>query len=159
MAFNLLSAAAPYLSDDFVDADFEFYGKVMSGKQEQQPRWKRSLNTVNGALGEAVGEMYVEKYFPASSKEKMLTLVGNLQTALSERINGLEWMSDTTKAKAQEKLAAFTVKIGYPDKWRDYSGLEIKDDSYWANVPVLTSSIWPINWRTWISRSINLVGI
>ena len=132
LAFNLLSAAAPYLSDDFVDADFEFYGKVMSGKQEQQPRWKRSLNTVNGALGEAVGEMYVEKYFPASSKEKMLTLVGNLQTALSERINGLEWMSDTTKAK--EKLAAFTVKIGYPDKWRDYSGLEIKDDSYWANV-------------------------
>ena len=134
LAFNLLSAAAPYLSDDFVDADFEFYGKVMSGKQEQQPRWKRSLNTVNGELGEAVGEMYVEKYFPASSKEKMLTLVGNLQTALSERINGLEWMSDTTKAKAQEKLAAFTVKIGYPDKWRDYSGLEIKDDSYWANV-------------------------
>lgn len=134
LAFNLLSVAAPYLSDDFVDADFEFYGKVMSGKQEQQPRWKRSLNTVNGALGEAVGEMYVEKYFPASSKEKMLTLVGNLQTALSERINGLEWMSDTTKAKAQEKLAAFTVKIGYPDKWRDYSGLEIKDDSYWANV-------------------------
>ncbi|WP_287566723.1 M13 family metallopeptidase [Parabacteroides sp.] len=134
LAFNLLSAAAPYLSDDFVDADFEFYGKVMSGKQEQQPRWKRSLNTVNGALGEAVGEMYVEKYFPASSKEKMLTLVGNLQTALSERINGLEWMSDTTKAKAQEKLAAFTVKIGYPDKWRDYSDLEIKDDSYWANV-------------------------
>ena len=134
LAFNLLSAAAPYLSDDFVDADFEFYGKVMSGKQEQQPRWKRSFNTVNGALGEAVGEMYVEKYFPASSKEKMLTLVGNLQTALSERINGLEWMSDTTKAKAQEKLAAFTVKIGYPDKWRDYSGLEIKDDSYWANV-------------------------
>ena len=134
LAFNLLSAAAPYLSDDFVDADFEFYGKVMSGKQEQQPRWKRSLNTVNGALGEAVGEMYVEKYFPASSKEKMLTLVGNLQTALSERINGLEWMGDTTKAKAQEKLAAFTVKIGYPDKWRDYSGLEIKDDSYWAYV-------------------------
>lgn len=134
LAFNLLSAAAPYLSDDFVDADFEFYGKVMSGKQEQQPRWKRSLNTVNGALGEAVGEMYVEKYFPASSKEKMLTLVGNLQTALSERIDGLEWMSDTTKAKAQEKLAAFTVKIGYPDKWRDYSDLEIKDDSYWANV-------------------------
>lgn len=134
LAFNLLNAAAPYLSDDFVDADFEFYGKTLSGRQEQQPRWKRSLNTVNGALGEAVGEMYVEKYFPASSKEKMLTLVGNLQKALGERIDGLQWMSDTTKAKAREKLAAFTVKIGYPDKWRDYSGLEIKDDSYWANV-------------------------
>lgn len=134
LAFNLLNAAAPYLSDDFVNARFEFYGKTMSGMQEQQPRWRRALNTVNGALGEAVGEMYVEKYFPASSKEKMLALVGNLQTALGERIDGLEWMSDTTKAKAREKLAAFTVKIGYPDKWRDYSALEIKNDSYWANV-------------------------
>lgn len=134
LTFNLLSGAAPYLSDDFVEAGFDFYGKAMSGRQEQQPRWKRALNTVNGSLGEAVGEMYVAKYFPASSKEKMLTLVGNLQEALSERINGLEWMSDTTKAKAQEKLAAFTVKIGYPDQWRDYSGLEIKNDSYWDNV-------------------------
>lgn len=134
LAFNLLNASSSYLSDDFVDAEFDFYGKVMSGKEELQPRWKRALGTVNGALGEAVGEMYVAKYFPASSKEKMLTLVGNLQTALSERINGLTWMGDTTKAKAQEKLAAFTVKIGYPDKWRDYSGLEIKDDSYWGNV-------------------------
>lgn len=134
LAFNLLNTAAPYLSDDFVAADFDFYDKAMSGKQEQQPRWKRSLRTVNGALGEAVGQMYVAKYFPASSKEKMLTLVGNLQKALAERIAGLEWMSDETKAKAQEKLSAFIVKIGYPDKWRDYSGLEIKDDSYWANV-------------------------
>ena len=95
---------------------------------------QRSLSTVNSALGEAVGQMYVAKYFPASSKEKMLELVGNLQKALSERIAGLEWMSDETKAKAQEKLSAFIVKIGYPDKWRDYSALEIKDDSYWANV-------------------------
>lgn len=134
LAFNLLNAAAPYLSDEFVAAEFDFYGKTMSGKQEQQPRWKRSLSTVNGALGEAVGQMYVAKYFPASSKEKMLTLVGNLQKALSERIAGLDWMSDETKAKAQEKLSAFIVKIGYPDKWRDYTALEIKDDSYWANV-------------------------
>lgn len=134
LAFNLLNAAAPYLGDEFVDTEFDFYGKAMSGKQELQPRWKRALETVNGALGEAVGEMYVAKYFPASSKEKMMTLVGNLQTALGERINGLAWMGDTTKAKAREKLAAFTVKIGYPDKWRDYNGLEIKDDSYWANV-------------------------
>lgn len=134
LTFNLLNAAAPYLSDEFVAAEFDFYGKTMSGKEEQQPRWKRSLSTVNGALGEAVGQMYVAKYFPASSKEKMLTLVGNLQKALSERIAGLEWMSDVTKAKAQEKLSAFIVKIGYPDKWRDYSALEIKDDSYWANV-------------------------
>ena len=134
LAFNLLSAAAPYLSDDFVDADFEFYGKVMSGKQEQQPRWKRSLNTVNGALGEAVGEMYVEKYFPAAAKARMISLVKNLQTSLGERINNLAWMSDETKLKAQEKLATFHVNIGYPDKWKDYSTLEIKDDSYWNNI-------------------------
>lgn len=134
LAFNLINAASSYLSDDFITASFDFYGKTMSGREEQQPRWKRSLSTVNGALGEAVGQMYVAKYFPASSKEKMLTLVGNLQKALSDRIAGLEWMSDVTKAKAQEKLSAFVVKIGYPDKWRDYSGLEIKDDSYWANV-------------------------
>ena len=134
LAFNLLRAAAPYLSDNFVNANFDFYGKTMSGKQELEQRWKRALSTVNGVLGEAVGQMYVAKYFPASSKEKMLTLVGNLQKALGERINALEWMGDSTKLKAQEKLAAFTVKIGYPDKWRDYSALEIKQDSYWANV-------------------------
>ena len=134
LAFNLLSAAAPYLSDNFVNASFDFYGKTMSGKQMLEERWKRALSTVNGSLGEAVGQMYVSKYFPASSKEKMLTLVGNLQKVLGERINTLEWMGDSTKLKAQEKLAAFTVKIGYPDKWRDYSALEIKPDSYWANV-------------------------
>ncbi len=134
LAFNLLDAAAPYLSDDFAMANFDFYGKVMSGKQEMEPRWKRALATVNRSLGEAVGQMYVAKHFPASSKEKMLVLVGNLQKALSERIDGLAWMGDSTKLKAQEKLAAFTVKIGYPDTWRDYSGLDIRQDSYWANV-------------------------
>jgi len=134
LSFHLLRNAAPYLSDEFVNAHFEFYGRTMSGREEQQPRWKRSLNTVNEALGEAVGQMYVAKYFPASSKEKMLTLVNNLQEALSERIDGLDWMSDETKEKAQEKLNTFIVKIGYPDKWRDYSGLQIKNDSYWANV-------------------------
>lgn len=134
LAFNLISAAAPYLSDEFIAANFDFYGKTLSGKQEQQPRWKRSLNTVNSALAEAVGQEYVAKYFPASSKEKMLHMVDDLQKALADRISSLEWMSDETKAKAHEKLSAFVVKIGYPDKWRDYTGLEIKDDSYWANV-------------------------
>lgn len=134
LAFTLLNQAAPYLSDDFVAANFDFYGKVMSGKEEQQPRWKRSLSTVNGALAEAMGQMYVAKYFPPVAKEKMLALVGNLQTALGSRIDKLEWMGDSTKTKALEKLAAFTVKIGYPDTWRDYSGLEIKEDSYWDNV-------------------------
>lgn len=134
LEYNLLDASASYLSDDFYAAKFDFFGKTLSGMQEVQPRWKRSLNLVNGALGEAVGKMYVERYFPASSKEKMLKLVGDLRNALGERINALEWMSDETKVKAQEKLATFTVKIGYPDKWRDYSGLDIKGDSYWANV-------------------------
>ncbi|WP_106829665.1 M13 family metallopeptidase [Parabacteroides pacaensis] len=134
LAFNLLDAASPYLSDDFVAANFDFYGKTLSGKEEQQPRWKRALSTADNALSEAVGQMYVAKYFPPASKEKMQTLVGNLQKALGHRIAGLEWMGDTTKRKAQEKLATFTVKIGYPDKWRDYSGLAIQNDSYWDNV-------------------------
>lgn len=144
LTFNLLSSAAPYLSDPFVAANFDFYGKTMSGRQEQQPRWKRALSTVNGALSEAVGQMYVAKYFPASSKEKMLKMVGDLQKALGDRISDLDWMSDATKAKAQEKLAAFIVKIGYPDTWRDYSGLEIKNDSYWANV--CRSNIFEVNY-------------
>ncbi len=134
LEFNLLDAAAPYLSDDFQNASFAFYGKTLSGAQQQKPRWKRALATTDGALSEALGQLYVEKYFPASSKEKMLQLVGNLQKALGQRIDGLTWMSDATKAKAQEKLASFTVKIGYPDQWRDYSGLDIQKDSYWANV-------------------------
>jgi putative endopeptidase len=134
LEFNLLDEAAPYLSDAFVNANFDFFGKTMSGSQVLQPRWKRSLTTTNGALGEAIGRLYVAKYFPASSKEKMLTLVKNLQKALGERIQNLQWMSDATKAKAKEKLAAFTIKIGYPDKWRDYSKLDIKNDSYWNNV-------------------------
>lgn len=134
LEYNLISAAALYLSDDFVNANFDFFGRAMSGREELQPRWKRALNTTDGALSEALGQLYVEKYFPASSKEKMLEMVGNLQTALSERIEALPWMSDETKARAQEKLAAFRVKIGYPDTWRDYSALDIKDDSYWANV-------------------------
>ena len=141
LTFNLLSSAAPYLSDPFVVADFDFYGKTMSGRQEQQPRWKRALSTVNGALSEAVGQMYVAKYFPASSKEKMLKMVGDLQKALGDRISGLEWMSDATKAKAQEKLAAFIVKIGYPDKWKDYSTLTIDpSESYWQNIKA--ASLW-----------------
>lgn len=99
-----------------------------------QPRWKTAVSVVSSALGEAVGQMYVEKYFPAAAKERMVALVKNLQASLSERINNLAWMSDETKQKAQEKLATFHVKVGYPDKWKDYSTLEIKDDSYWNNI-------------------------
>lgn len=134
LEYNLLDAAAPTLSDDFVTARFDFYGKVMSGRQANQPRWKRAVNSVDGLLGELVGEMYVEKYFPAAAKERMVNLVKNLQTALGQRIDAQEWMSDSTKMRAHEKLDAFRVKVGYPDKWKDYSALEIQKDSYWANV-------------------------
>ncbi len=143
LEYNLLDAAASCLSDDFVAARFDFYGKVLSGRQVNQPRWKRAVNSVNGMLGELVGEMYVEKYFPAAAKERMVKLVKNLQTALGERIDAQEWMSDSTKIRAHEKLAAFHVKVGYPDKWKDYSKLEIKNDSYWANV--CRASEWGFN--------------
>ena len=143
LEYNLLDAAASCLSDDFVAARFDFYGKVLSGCQVNQPRWKRAVNSVNGMLGELVGEMYVEKYFPAAAKERMVKLVKNLQTALGERIDAQEWMSDSTKIRAHEKLAAFHVKVGYPDKWKDYSKLEIKNDSYWANV--CRASEWGFN--------------
>lgn len=135
LQWKVLDAAASYLSDDFAAQNFDFYGKTLSGQQEMKPRWKRAVATVNGMLGEAVGQMYAEKYFPAAAKERMKTLVGNLQTALGERIKGLAWMSEETKAKALEKLSTIYVKVGYPDKWRDYSGLNINsEDSYWTNV-------------------------
>ena len=134
LSFKLLNSASSYLSDDFVNANFDFYGRALQGKEELQPRWKSSLAIVNRSLAEAFGQMYVEKYFPASSKEKMIEMVANLQTALGERIEALEWMSEQTKSKAQEKLGTFIVKVGYPDNWKDYTALEIKNDSYWANI-------------------------
>lgn len=135
LTWQVIDNAASYLSDVMVNTNFDFYGRQLSGAQELRPRWKRTVGVVDGSLGEALGQLYVEKYFPASSKKRMLELVKNLQTSLGERIDGLEWMSDETKAKAQEKLAAFKVKIGYPDKWRDYSALSINpQESYLANV-------------------------
>ena len=129
-----ISSAASYLSDDFINAEFEL-SKAVSGVQQLQPRWKRALSVPNSLLGEAVGQLYVEKYFPQSSKDKMLELVNNLKVALSQHIDNLTWMSDATKAKAQEKLSTFTVKIGFPDKWRDYSGITIDPKkSYWKNI-------------------------
>lgn len=134
LQWKLIDSAAGTLSDDIVAENFDFNSRVMRGTTEQQPRWRRAVGTVGSALGEAVGQMYVERYFPAEAKERMKTLVANLQTALGERIRGLEWMGEETKAKALEKLSTFYVKIGYPDKWRDYSNLEIADDSYYANM-------------------------
>ncbi len=134
LEWNVLNHAASFLSDEINELNFDFYGKILSGKQAQQPRWKRAVSAVDGSLGEAVGQMYVQKYFPSEAKERMVELVKNLQNALSERIQKLEWMGDSTKIKAQEKLNTFHVKIGYPDKWKDYSSLDVKNDSYWANI-------------------------
>ncbi len=122
--FQSLSYGSSYLSDAFGDENFRFR-QSMTGAKEQQPRWKRGVNLINGTLGQAVGQMYVEKYFPAENKERMLNLVKNLQESLGERIMAQEWMSDSTKQVALEKLSTFYVKIGYPDKWDDYSPLVI----------------------------------
>lgn len=122
-----------YLSDEFVQARFDFYGKTLSGTPEMKPRWKRVLNNVNGLLGEAVGKIYVDKYFPAEAKEKMLKLVANLKLAFKDRIGQLTWMSDETKKNALAKLETMNTKIGYPDKWKDYSSIEITDN-YLQNV-------------------------
>ena len=135
LAFNMLDAATGALGDEMHMASFEFYGRTMSGLEEPRPRWKRALAIPNSTLSEAVGEMYVAKYFPPASKEKMLKLVGDLQTALGQHIENLEWMSAETKVKALEKLGTFVVKIGYPDKWKDYSTLTIDPAlSYWQNI-------------------------
>lgn len=125
MEWSVLHSNSGVLGDSIENESFEFFGKTMSGKQEMQARWKRAVEAVSSTLGEAVGEMYVKKYFPAENKERMVTLVKNLQNALAERIDAQTWMSDTTKAKAKEKLQSFYVKIGYPDKWDDFSKLNI----------------------------------
>ncbi len=141
LAAQYIDSAANYLSDDFQLASFDFFGRTMAGQQEMKPRWKRAMSVPNGTLSEAVGEMYVAKYFPEEDKARMLELVKNLQTALSQHIDALDWMSDETKARAQEKLATFTVKIGYPDKWKDYSTLDIDPTkSYWENI--VNASAW-----------------
>ena len=125
MQWNLLDGNASVLGDEIYLQNFDFYNRTMSGQKEPLPRWKRSVSTVSGVLGEAVGQMYVEKYFPAENKARMEELVKNLQEALAERIDAQEWMSDSTKAYAKDKLASFYVKIGYPNKWKDYSKLTI----------------------------------
>ena len=132
--WKYVSQAASALSVNFTQASFEF-SKVMSGVQQQRPRWKRALSATEGAMGEAVGQLYVEKYFPQSSKDYMIGLVENLRTALGKHIINLDWMSTDTKLNALKKLSAFTVKIGYPDKWKDYSSMEINPElSYYENM-------------------------
>ena len=133
--WQVIDGAASYLTTDIYMQNFHFYGQILSGREEPSPLWKRAVGIVNGTLGEAVGQMYVRKYFPEENKARMLALVRNLQKALGQRIENLEWMSRETKDKALEKLNAMTIKIGYPDTWRDYSKLEIDDkDTYYANL-------------------------
>lgn len=132
---NLLGSAAGYAGDELYAASFDFFSRQMTGVEEMKPRWKRAMAVPNSILSEAVGEIYVSKYFPSEDKVRMTELVKNLQVALGQHIDALEWMSDETKQKAQEKLSTFTVKIGYPDKWKDYSTLEIDPTlSYWENI-------------------------
>ncbi len=145
-----ISSASSYLSDDYVQANFDMFSRTMSGKKEMQPRWKRALSVPDGMLGEAVGQLYVEKYFPAESKERMLKLVGNLKKALAEHIASLTWMSDQTKVNALVKLNSFTVKIGYPDKWKDYSGVTIDTNkTYWENVKGVSLFLAQDNYQRW----------
>ncbi|MBR2165575.1 MAG: M13 family metallopeptidase [Paludibacteraceae bacterium] len=133
--WQAIDGAASYLTTELYNANFDFYGRVLSGKEEPSPLWKRAVGIVNGTLGEAVGQMYVAKYFPEENKARMLALVKNLQKALGIRIENLTWMSDETKAKALEKLNAITIKIGYPDTWRDYTALDVDPkDTYYANI-------------------------
>ena len=144
LAAHYINAASVYLSDAFYAANFDFYGRQMSGKQEPKPRWKRAMATTDAAFDMAVGKMYVDKYFSSEDKDKMVTLVKNLQVALGQHIDALEWMSDETKARAHEKLATFKVKIGYPDTWKDFSTLIIDPQlSYWENVKAVNT--WTTN--------------
>ena len=132
--WNLINESASYLNSVVVNANFNFYGKALSGTPELRPRWKRVLNSTNSSLSEAVGQIYVKKYFPPEAKDRMLKLVDNLKIALGERIKQLEWMGEETKVNAQDKLNAIRVKIGYPDKWMDYTDLVVENDSYIKNV-------------------------
>lgn len=134
LRWNVFNHFANYLSDDFANEHFDFYGKTFAGKVKNLPRWKRVLQTVDGNLGEALGQIYVKKYFPAEAKQKMLEMIENMRSAFKDRIVKLDWMSEATKVKAQEKLAAIKVKVGYPDKWRDYSKLNIVSDNYVQNI-------------------------
>jgi putative endopeptidase len=133
-ALGVVDQAAPYLPDRFVQAHFEFHGKTLSGQPELRPRWKRAVAATDGVLGEAVGEVYVARYFPPEAKRQMLDLVGNIRSALAARIQRLDWMSPETKTQALDKLGKISLKIGYPDKFRDYSALSVRADDLYGNV-------------------------
>jgi len=131
---RVINSSTNALSQPFVDASFDFYGKTLGGQEQQEERWKRGVRTVNGNLGELVGKEYVKRHFPPQAKERMLVLVGNLRKAMGQSIGELEWMTPATKQEARAKLANFTTKIGYPDKWRDYSALDIQAGDLFGNM-------------------------
>ena len=133
LCWQFIHSAADYLNTAFINENFDFYGKTLQGKEELPPRWKRVLRETSRDLGEAVGQIYVERFFPPEAKQRALEMVMNLKAAFRERIKKVDWMSEKTRQKALHKLDAFNVKIGYPDKWKDYSGLEITRDSYVMN--------------------------
>jgi putative endopeptidase len=134
LKWNLVRSSSSYLSSAFDKEHFAFFGTVLSGIKQMKPRWKRVVDETSGSLGEAVGQLYVEKYFPAKAKERMVKLVSNLKVALNDRIQHLKWMSDATKKEAEAKLAKINVKVGYPDKWIDYSKVAVSKESYFVNI-------------------------
>ena len=134
LRWQLVNANAPYLSSAFVNADFDFFGKTLTGAQELQPRWKRCVNYVDNDLGEALGQAYVQRAFPPEAKQRAQKLVKQIEEAMQQDIDALPWMSPATKQQALEKLHTVANKIGYPDKWRDYSALTIARDDYMGNV-------------------------
>ena len=134
LRWHLVHTYSPYLSEDYVRENFSFYGVTLTGTKVMKPRWKRVVTTIDRSIGDALGQLYVNAYFPAESKERALKLVSNLRAALGDKIGTLEWMDEATKQKAREKLNSFTVKIGYPDTWRDYSNLVINRGPYVLNV-------------------------
>jgi len=148
--WNLIHEASPFLSSAFDKEQFSFYSVVLSGIKEMKPRWKRVLNTTSYCLGEAVGQLYVEKYFPPEAKKRMLELVNNLKDALKSRIEKLSWMGNATKKDALAKLAKMNIKIGYPDKWIDYSALTINKSSYYENIMAAS--------RFGFDRDLNKIG-
>lgn len=141
-AFNVVDQASPYLSKAFVDARFDFRGKTLRGQPENRPRWNRGVALVDGQLGEVLAQEYVRLHFPASSKAQMEALVGNIRDAMTERLKTLDWMSEPTREQALYKMSKFGVKIGYPDKWRSYDGLELKADDLYGNVERSSAFEW-----------------
>ena len=134
LRWQLVHATAPYLSEAFVKENFDFFGAILTGTTEMQPRWKRVVTCVDSSIGDALGQLYVAEYFPPESKARVLKLVADLRASLADRLKAIDWMDDATRAKALAKLAAFNVKMGYTDKWKDYSTVKIDRGSYVANV-------------------------